>query len=394
MGWMWTLVSCRSCSTTDCRFGLTLHTHAWPCTAEHPESWGPDFHDPMNATFAAELTARFSILIRTLSKALHAEGLQLSQCVGTYPTRDGGVRVFYDPTVLGEVVDVIRVMNYDMYSAAARGTNSTRPDCFGMGPTSTAPWAEASMRWWQARVPSAKLVMALPAYSNDYSALPLHGGANGTQAGIGPPSASEPMCKGGNGCTNVEALWEYSSQIFMYLYLDSHGLPRIRYGTEVNSTRAHIRTAAKLGLSQIGFWNLNSATTEILGLVVVKTDDETRDCSSALSASVGVASWGLNKHGDDVAPLAWSAGSASSAIVRVHSDFSYDVSVGSDTWLTGGGVAVRCGGDRYVSPLPCRQRSSTLKNETWKGPINGIYSDKYCPINASMRQSIKLYVMF
>lgn len=55
-----------------------------------------------------------STFLRTLSSELHANGLKMSECVGTYPTADGGVDVFYDPVVVAETNDVVRVMNYDM----------------------------------------------------------------------------------------------------------------------------------------------------------------------------------------------------------------------------------------------------------------------------------------
>ena len=38
------------------------------------------------------------------------------------------------------------------------------------------------------------------------------------------------------------------------MYTDAAGKPRIRYGTEVESTRAHLRTATRLGIQQVGFW--------------------------------------------------------------------------------------------------------------------------------------------
>ena len=53
------------------------------------------------------------------------------------------------------------------------------------------------------------------------------GGGNGTQAGVGPPTAT---------ATDVEPIWGYFDQIFTYMYTDSGGHPRIRYGTEVEST--------------------------------------------------------------------------------------------------------------------------------------------------------------
>lgn len=163
---------------------------------EHPETWGPDFADPMNITFKAELRSKYSDFLRALSAALHRHGLKMSECVGTYPTKDGGVSVYYDPAVVAQTNDVVRVMNYDMYYVGGRGVQSiaSRPDCEGMGPTSTAPWALFSMQWWMERVPTHKLVMGIPAYSNDYSALPQYGGGNGSQAGVGPPTAVETVC--------------------------------------------------------------------------------------------------------------------------------------------------------------------------------------------------------
>jgi len=52
--------------------------------------------------------------------------------------------------VVGETNDVVRVMNYDMYYVGGRGIAAiaARPDCEGMGPTSTTPWAANSMAWW------------------------------------------------------------------------------------------------------------------------------------------------------------------------------------------------------------------------------------------------------
>ena len=105
---------------------------------EHPETWGPDFADPLNKSFAAELTSKYSNFLRTLSSALHERGFKMSECVGSYPTRDGGIAVYYDPAVrvhasqrcalvkhmcshtvliiqvVGETNDLVRVMNYDM----------------------------------------------------------------------------------------------------------------------------------------------------------------------------------------------------------------------------------------------------------------------------------------
>merc|ERR1712216_1009305 len=171
---------------------------------EHPETWGPQFN-PLNASAKAMLRAKYSDYLRAQSEALHAKGLKMSSCVGSYPTRQGGINDFYDPKVMGETNDVVRVMNYDMFYAGGRGpmANSSRPDCYGMGPTSSAPWAAASMQWWIAAVPKSKLVMGLPGYSNDYCSLQYkYCDGPGYQAGTGPPDSDD-----------VEVIWDYFNQI-------------------------------------------------------------------------------------------------------------------------------------------------------------------------------------
>ena len=135
---------------------------------EHPQTWGPDWPAKMgNDTFAAELRSKCerplslvntsavaqngglsvppsrlctvtsahvdtvntwdtwvavfsgapladSDFLRALSAALHHNKLKMSECVGTYPTADGGVDVFYDTAVVAATNDVVRVMNYDV----------------------------------------------------------------------------------------------------------------------------------------------------------------------------------------------------------------------------------------------------------------------------------------
>ena len=209
-------------------------------------------HLPKNST----VTDAYSAFLRQLSTALHAGGMKLSACVGSYPTADDGISVFYDPAVINETVDIVRVMNYDMYYVGGRGVPAlaSRPDCEGMGPTSTVPWARHSMEWWMARVHPQKLVMGLPAYSNDYSALPGRGGSNGTQQGVGPPV--EEAMPG-----TIETVWTYFDQMFVHRYLAaSTGEPRVRYGVDVKSTQAQLVSAKSLGVRAVGFWTWNTAS--------------------------------------------------------------------------------------------------------------------------------------
>ena len=219
-------------------------------------------HLPINSS----VTQTYSTFLRSLSEELHKEGLLLSACVGNYPTLSNGIRVFYDPAVLNETCDVVRVMNYDMYWVGGRGVASlaSRPDCAGVGPTSTQPWAKQSMEWWIARVDSDKLVMGLPAYSNDYCSLPHYGGGNGTQVyRAGPPTVPKEALPG-----SVESVWQFYDQIYVHRYIDAKTKqPRIRYGTDVRSTQAHLRTADELGLKQVGFWEWNTADEAMMEAV-------------------------------------------------------------------------------------------------------------------------------
>eukprot|EP00729_Bicosta_minor_P026287 gene26287-26476_t len=217
-------------------------------------------HLPQNAS----VSNAYTTFLLHLSAALHKKGRKLSACVGSYPTAEGGISVFYDPAVINATCNVVRVMNYDMYYVGGRGVQSlkSRPDCAGVGPTSTVPWAKFSMEWWSARVSVEKLVMGLPAYSNDYSALPHFGGGNGTQQGVGPPNEGAEALKG-----SVESTWEFFDQIYVHHYSDATvqgNPPRIRYGTDARSTKSQLKTADALGIKQVGFWTWNSASAEMM----------------------------------------------------------------------------------------------------------------------------------
>ena len=50
----------------------------------------------LSSSFAAELRSKYSDFLRARSSALHAKGFKMSECVGSYPTRDGGIAVYYD----------------------------------------------------------------------------------------------------------------------------------------------------------------------------------------------------------------------------------------------------------------------------------------------------------
>ena len=57
---------------------------------------------------------------------MDAKGMKMSECVGSYPTHDGGVSVYYDPAVVAETNDVVRVMNCALPPAMPMQHFSTR----------------------------------------------------------------------------------------------------------------------------------------------------------------------------------------------------------------------------------------------------------------------------
>ena len=125
------------------------------------------------------------------------------------------------------------------------------------------------MQWWLARVARAKLVMGLPAYSNDYCSLPHYGGGNGTQIyRAGPPTVPDEAKEG-----SVETTWQFFEQIYVHRYTSAvSGQPRIRYGTDERSTRAHLATADELGVAQVGFWTWLSADDRMKSAVYSWTE--------------------------------------------------------------------------------------------------------------------------
>ena len=196
----------------------------------------------------------YSSFLRKVSAALHGMNRKLSHCVGYYPgmDQDPPKKLFYDPKVVAETCDLIRVMCYDFYWAPGRGDPkmADRPDTQGIGPTSSYPWAKAAMSFWLDQAPREKLIMGLPAYSNDY-ALSLKG--KGQQV-----YASKPQVSAG---TTMEKAWLWYERLPVYLYMD-RGTPHLFYASDAESTKAHLETVDELNLPGIGFWHFSSVDEE------------------------------------------------------------------------------------------------------------------------------------
>ncbi len=197
------------------------------------------------------LQEKYSEFLRKVSSALHGTGKKLSHCVGFYPGMELNPpkKVFYDPKVVAETCDLIRVMCYDLYWAPGKGDPKLvdRPDTQGIGPTSSFPWARAAMLFWLKQAPREKLIMGLPAYSNDY-ALSLKG--KGQQVYASRPQVPDqaPMDKA----------WLWYERLPIYLYTGRDGAPHLFYASDADSTGAHLETVDELDLPGIGFWHFSS----------------------------------------------------------------------------------------------------------------------------------------
>ena len=199
---------------------------------------------------------RYSDFVREVAAELHKRGKRLSICVFAIDINIYGgmpARFFHEPAVLGEACDEVRVMCYDMYLAHG----------IWYGPTSTRLWARSGMMFWLEHVPREKLIMALPAYSNDYGLMP--GCGYGRQQGCDSPEALP-------GTHDVEKLWLPYDRIHVYRYLDGEGKPRLFFASDGESTRAHLETVDELDIPGISFWHYGTmspgiwqAVTEWLG---------------------------------------------------------------------------------------------------------------------------------
>jgi spore germination protein YaaH len=198
-----------------------------------------------------ELREGFTSLMEQLGTRLKAQGKKLSICVGYYPhTHETPPNHgFIDAEAVGRVCDEVRIMCYDQYFGPAKGQEPfDRPDCQGIGPSSTQPWARNVMQHWLKYVPAEKLVMGLPAYSNDYVAL-AGGGGRHIYSSVPPAN---------NWLTDKSWLWY--DKINVYRYYDEKGEPHIFYANDEDSTRAHLETASDLNISTISFWQARSVS--------------------------------------------------------------------------------------------------------------------------------------
>lgn len=202
----------------------------------------------------------YSEFLKEVSMALHKAGKKLSHCVGFYPTlyQDEVPKIFYNPKVIATTCDLVRVMCYDMYFAPGRSdkTALTRDDCQGIGPTSNYQWTKEAMTYWTKYVSKDKLIMSLPAYSNDYIMT-----VNGTGKQV--YSSVPDSVKG----TLQSPTWLWYEKLNIYLYNDLKGNTHLFYASDQKSTKALLEIGNELNIDNIGFWHLSSVDPKTWSVV-------------------------------------------------------------------------------------------------------------------------------
>lgn len=198
-----------------------------------------------------QIKEMYSLLLKELSAKLHQSGKKLSQCVGFYNSlyQNNLDQMFYDVKVLSTTCDLVRVMCYDMYYAPGRLDKALlhRVDCQGIGGTSNYPFVKEAMTFWLKYVPKEKLVMGLPAYSNDYEIAPE---GKGMQLYASVPESIKGALP--------SPTWLWFEKINLYVYNDTHNTTHLFYASDAQSTEALLSLANELEINNIGFWHFSS----------------------------------------------------------------------------------------------------------------------------------------
>jgi spore germination protein YaaH len=192
----------------------------------------------------------YSVFLKKVSDKLHNSGKKLSQCVGFYATllQDSTPRIFYDPKVIAETCDLVRVMCYDMHYAPNRSE--------GIGPTSSYSWTRDAMIYWMKYVPKDKLIMGLPAYSNDYTMT-----VNGTGRQVYAPA---PDNYGG---ILLSPIWQWYERMNIYVYNDLKGDTHLFYASDQKSTKNLLEISNEFAIHTIGFWHFTSVAPQTWSVV-------------------------------------------------------------------------------------------------------------------------------
>lgn len=220
---------------------------------------------------------KYATFLRDLSAQLHDLGKKMSHCVGYYPPmfKDPPEKFFYDPELINDTCDLVRVMCYDMYYAGPKG-QAAEPNLEfwqggGIGPTSSKPWTKEAMQFWLRYIAREKLLMALPAYSNDYD---ITAGLSGRQIYCQSSPGVHNDVKIGDRAwqgilanvkpgTQIQRHWLYCEAVNLYQYTDNEDHIHFFYASDADSTTALLEVADELDIPYIGFWSRRFVTQKM-----------------------------------------------------------------------------------------------------------------------------------
>ncbi len=211
-----------------------------------------------------DIKEQYSIFMRHLSKELRAKGKKLTMCVGFYPPMVAkDFNFWYDPEMIAQTCDQVRIMGYDMYHSPGKNKYAMdREDCQGVGPNCTQPWARDAIIFWLKYVPKEKLILGMPAYSNDY-VMTVDGG--GTQVYASVPNAAAG--------TKVDRFWMWYEKIYGYRYIDEVGKLHLFYAADGRSTDALMDVVEQTGISGVAMWHMSEVTPEMWKVIRDRTQD-------------------------------------------------------------------------------------------------------------------------
>lgn len=202
------------------------------------------------------IESAYTAFLKEASAKLHKIHKKLSHCVGFYYfglDEAKKTKMFHNPKVLAATCDVIRVMCYDLHYAPAKMIDtsySSKGDGRSVGPTATYSFVKDAMKFWLKLIPKDKLIMGLPAYSNDYVI-----GGKGAQVYASVPED----IKG----TLPAPTWLWHEKVNLYEYKDVNNRSHLFYASDAKSTAALLELADDLGINKIGFWHLISADVDM-----------------------------------------------------------------------------------------------------------------------------------
>ena len=241
-----------SAITTPERLQGTINGYMKTCREEGYDGIDLDFEH-----LSPDCRDKYSEFLKKLSQALHSSGKKLSQCVGFYDRlyRDPNKKDFLDHRLVGETCDLVRLMVYDMYFAPDRcpGKLKDWQDSSGIGPTSSYPFARTMVKYWLGEVPREKVIMGLPAYSNDY-VMGVYPDCAGAQVYRSRPEIPEG--------TSFQRSWLWFEKLNTYTYLDARGSLHLFYASDAASTCALLDVADEMNVAGIGFWHFSSVDSE------------------------------------------------------------------------------------------------------------------------------------